>query len=343
MQDPRSLRASAIAFFALVALSQSGCFLANIDTATYYLAAPLVPIGSASGSGRVEILFAAWQHEFFFELEGLAPDTDYGVTVGGARYLTISTDAAGNGQIQTGMPAPSFDPRGRRIAVVDPDDVEVLELAAPSDPAYSEAEVAPLAAFGPGTGVVQTTTLRGQRSVAVTLRGADPGTYDVVVDGTPLAALDAPAGNGSAVIEPVLFDPRTAAIEVQRDGVGYFAGDGRARIEGLDWCSTARKQQALLATVEGSALAALVTRADCSLRFEVAVANVPMDDYEVVVGGVARGTIAVGADENGVTGGTVTFSSSESSVAPLDFDPMGAPIEVRRADQAYFALDVFAP
>jgi hypothetical protein len=62
------------------------------------------------------------------------------------------------------------------------------------------------------------------------------------------------------------------------------------------------------------------------------------------VGGVVRGVIVVGEDENGFTEGELNLTSaSNDGGLPLDFDPRGEPIEVRQGGALFFSLDAFAP
>jgi hypothetical protein len=344
MQVSRRLRASALALAVLVGGTfTSGCFLPKVDAASYYLAAPLVPVGGATGSGRVEYLIDARQRTAFFELAGLTPVADYHVLFDGELFTTVSTDENGHGALNTSVLSSAFDPRGHRLSVVDQNGVEVLELADPTDPAYNAAEVAPLAAFAPGAGMIQTTTRGGSTTVTVNLTGVDPGVYDVLADGVVQASLDARSGHGQVVLAPPGFDPATAAIELQLEGVGYFAGGGHANIEGLDWCHSGNGVQPLEPTVSGFGQASLATRVDCGRRFDVAIHDVPMAEYDLRVGGIWRGTLAVGALEDGSTIGTATFSTSEPSMGALDFDPIGQTIDVELEGVPYFQLDSFVP
>jgi len=343
MQAPRNLRASALAFFVLATLTQAGCFLPSAYSPTYYLAAPLAPIGGGAGSGRVETFLTPLKRTFFVALEGLVPGADYTVMVGTEMLTTLSTDAGGSASAQMDLAGPHVDPRGRSIRVLDPDGVPVLSLVAPDHPAYNEAEVAPLASFGSGGGFVQTTTIAGESWLSVSVQGAEPGTYDVVANGESVATIDAPEGVGTATLAPPPFDPRDAAFELLLDGVGYFAGGGRASIEGLDFCSSAGAEQELFAAIAGSGRARLVTRSNCSRRFEVEIDAVPLGSYDVFVDGVARGAFPVGSDENAMTFGSISFASGESASLPLDFEPLGTQIEVRVADEVWFTLDAFTP
>ena len=343
MQGSRRLRSTAFVFATLGTVLLGGCWLPRTDGASFFLKSPLVAIPPGHGSGRVEFLIDARSHSAYVEVAGLAPGAPYAVLLDGAPIATLATDAAGSAQLDLFDTVPRFDPRGRRFSIADPGGVEMLELAAPTHPSVWAAEVAPLASFAPGTSVVQTTTLGGAPSVSVSLAGVEPGTYDVVVDGVVRATIDAPNGTGIATIAPPDFDPTTASFEIQLGGVGYFAGTGHASIEGIDWCAEGTAEQALPAAITGVGQASLATRVDCGRRFRVAIRDVPQGDYDLFVGGIPRGVLAVGEDDTGSTIGEAYFSSSERSVYPLDFDPIGQSIEVALQGTPYFALDAFAP
>jgi hypothetical protein len=343
MHSPHCLRSHAIALATLALVAHAGCHRLTADPAGYFLAAPLVSPGDGVAGGRVEMLLSDRQRSAFLEVTALAPLAEYWVYVDDELLASLGTDAAGYAAAHASIGSPRLDPRGRRITVRDANDTVVRELAGETHPEYREAEAAPLAAFGIGSASLLTLTLDGRRTASVHLGGAEPGHYEVRVDGAPRAALDAATGAGTAAIDPVDFDPRSAAIELTRDDVGWFAGSGRASIEGLDWCTSNSRGQSLVATSAGNASAALRTRVDCGRRFDVVIAGVPMGDYALLVGDVERGTLFVGEDENGATSGSISFSDGESGATPLDFDPLGQRIEIRQGAALYFELDAFAP
>jgi hypothetical protein len=343
MQAPRNLRASAPALLVLAMLTQAGCFLPSAYAPAYYLAAPLAPTAGGAGGGRVETFLTPLKRTFFVALEGLAPGEEYTVMIGTEMLTALATDANGSSSVSMDLPGPHLDPRGRSIRVLDAGGGVVLSLVAPNHPAYHEAEVAPLSSFGSGGGFVQTTTIAGVSWLSVNVQGAEPGTYDVLANGEAVATLDAPDGSGTATLAPPPFDPRDTAFELLLGGVGYFAGGGRAGIEGLDFCTSTSVEQELFAAIAGSGRARLVTRENCSRRFEVEVEMVPMGSYDVVVGGVVRGALAVGSDENAMTFGSITFAPGESASLPLDFEPLGAQVDVRVADDLWFTADPFEP
>ncbi|HSP96060.1 MAG TPA: hypothetical protein VL049_02295 [Candidatus Dormibacteraeota bacterium] len=81
----------------------------------------------------------------------------------------------------------------------------------------------------------------------------------------------------------------------------------------------------------------------CRRDFQVEVEDVPVGSYDVLVDGTVRGTIAAVADPAGGTRGELELESAgdDTPHAPaLDFDPVGAALEIRGAAGIYFA-DVF--
>jgi len=343
MQGPRHLRASAFALSALLGtVLLGGCWAAPMG-ATFYLDAPLVPIGPATGSGHVQFLLDTLTHSSYFEVHDLAPSTDYSVTMDGVVVATLSTDRSGYAAENRPVLSSALDPRSHRLAIVDPDGVEVLALPPPTDPRYTSAQAAPLSSFAAGGGVVTTTWHNGVHAVLVQLDGADPGTYDVLADGALQGSIDPVGGCGMLVQTPPGFDPDTAMIEIQRDGVDYYAGGARANIEGIDWCLRGSVEQPFDAQTGGLGWASLTTRTSCARRLEILIEDVPMGDYEVVVGGVDEGVLTVGRDEFGATVGSVLFTANEDTGLPLDFDPIGQSIEIEQDGVVYFSIDAFAP
>lgn len=60
-------------------------------------------------------------------------------------------------------------------------------------------------------------------------------------------------------------------------------------------------------------------------------------NYALLVGGVSRATVTVGADGLGGTRGQVEFSDeAEAGKLPLDFDPLGQLVEVTGNGSTYF-------
>jgi hypothetical protein len=327
---------------ACLLLAHVACSVPPPTTASYFLSAPLVAVGGGAAYGKVEAHLSMLMRSLYVEVYGLVPGAGYFVAIDGASVANFLVDADGTSNVQRSIETSLVDPRGRRIAIVDDAGDEVLVVADASDPAYFEIHDAPLSAFGAGTGRSTLISAAGTRALAVRLDDVDPGAYDLHVDGEWRASLDASTGHAKTVVDASGLD-LDAAIEVQQDGVGMFAGSPRAPIFGLDWCVVGLGVQAFESLGAGTAVASLRTSADCGRRLEVTLLDVLEGDYELVVGGTERGVISVGIDENGETTGEIFFDSDERGSAQLDFDPLGAPFEVRQGAAVHFAIGAFEP
>lgn len=109
-------------------------------------------------------------------------------------------------------------------------------------------------------------------------------------------------------------------------------------------CARVEREQLLTSTgadANASARARLRQRDDCRRDFSVEIEDVDAGDYELVVNDVVRGTIAARPTASGVEG-EIELEAADNQPHPLtlDFDPLGAVIEIRRAGVVYFA-DVF--
>jgi hypothetical protein len=337
----RRPRRAGLVAAACCVLAHAACSFAP-TTASYYVAAPLVAVDGSTAAGRFEAHLSILARSLYAEVEGLVPDATYGLALDGDVVASFDTDAAGVGWVGRQVDGAAQDPRGRRISVLDADGHEVLLLADASDPRFVEMHNAPLASFGAGGGHAQLVSRNGRRTLRVELLGAGPGVYDVVVDGTSRTPLDAPDGSGRAalVADDVTLE---SAIEIQLDGGTLLAGSPNATIVGLDWCFAGHGEQPLVSWQLGSGHAALSTFAYCGRRFDVEIRDVAPVDYQVWIDGVMRGWITVGTDENGVRSGRIAFTTDETGAKQLDFDPVGAAIEVYAFGVLQFSLDAFQP
>ncbi|RIL03889.1 MAG: hypothetical protein DCC71_14865 [Proteobacteria bacterium] len=340
----RPVRRGCLVLAACALVTHAACRAPSSGDAAYFLRAPLVPaVAGAPGSGGFEVLLSATRRSAYAEVAGLAPDSVYQLAFDGVAVADVETDATGAGDGGIAVSVPAHDPRGRRVAVLDAAGAEVLVLADASHPDFVRTDHAPLASFAPGGGYAQLRTIGGVETLVVALQDVEPGQYELVVDGVSRGAIDASGGSGEIAVDPAGLDPENAGVEVRLDGVGLYAGGVYASVHGLDWCTSRFAQQALVPHADGWAVASLRTQVDCGRRFAVDVEFVPMGDYELRVGGVPRGTIYVGEDENGVTLGSIEFSTDGDAASALHFDPVGAPIEIASSSGLHFSLGAFQP
>ena len=80
-------------------------------------------------------------------------------------------------------------------------------------------------------------------------------------------------------------------------------------------------------------------REDCRRDFSVEIEDVPVGGYDLFVGGVLRGTIQVADVGGGDLKGELEFTSEQGEPELfLDFEPVGATVEVKQADVLFFSL-----
>ncbi len=120
----------------------------------------------------------------------------------------------------------------------------------------------------------------------------------------------------------------------------YYGGGGGGG-SGRQSCLPQQFREALASTgadADASADARLRTDDRCRFDFRVEVEDVPVGTYTLVGGGVDRGTIAVQARPTG-TEGEIEFKAGDddSRELPLNFDPLGATIEIRSAEAIFFS------
>ena len=79
---------------------------------------------------------------------------------------------------------------------------------------------------------------------------------------------------------------------------------------------------------------------DCDRDFRVEVDDLAVGSYELVVGGVVRGTIDVADIGAGDTEGDIEFDNDPDQPGEilLDFDPRGELVEVRQAGTVFLSV-----
>jgi len=172
------------------------------------------------------------------------------------------------------------------------------------------------------------------------------GAYDVYVDGilrgTMLAAFSASEGEVHGEIkwktdpddpgELLLdFDPEGALIEVKQGDTVLFSGFQTPAVPGAPGgiCTETRTEVGFLNTGArpgAKGKARFEIEDDCETEFDVEIENLAQGSYDLVVGGVLRGSIVVGPFGEGDL--DFETDSDDPDKLPLDFDPRGMLIEV---------------
>lgn len=310
--------------------------------------------------GEVTALLTPWVQAVLVKASGLAPDTAYALTADGVPVATLSSDAEGNVDETLLVSDLGVDPRDTEFGVEDGDDGDdVLAPDDENDDGHADSsrdERNKLTPTELAQGGRASTHLEvgknGKQEFKVEIAKVPPGTYDVFVDGIQVGSIDATSGRGKLEFAsaphgdelPLSFDPAGAMVEIRLADALVFSGTSSAQVPGLDVCEPSKGEQVLEPASTGEAVAKFETKKDCDKEFKVKIRGVEAGDYELVVDAVVRGTIAVTDDGTGQTSGGIRFSSeADAGKLPLDFDPVGAPIEVRLADAVVFSIPAFEP
>jgi len=188
-----------------------------------------------------------------------------------------------------------------------------------------------------------------RRDFDVEIEDVPVGDYDLFVDGVArgtIAVVDMGGGEIEGEIEFTTepdevdeffldFDPSGALIEVTQGGTLFFSGiQGQAQQGGggTTACTPSEVELPLhntgvIAKAKGDAR--LRVRDDCDEDFRVEIEDIPAGDYDILVGGVNRGTITA-VNTGSEVEGQIEFDNDpdEAGEFLLDFDPRGQLIEI---------------
>lgn len=327
------------------------------------LRAALVATGvDPDASGQAWSLLSSIVAQLQVDTTGLAPNTVYVLAVDGTPAASFATDAQGRGTVTLGSQDPQrkldFDPRGREIEIRHGlDDVLRVTMDAGGASGKAGVEVVTLLAsdfVGAGKAVARVrTTADGRQKFSVEVQRAPAGPYTLFVDGVERGTLAAPGGFGEIEFDtkpddvvshelPLTFAVENAQIDLVLGGELAFGGMLRAGVPTVNRCEPLEILRPLAGA--GEAKARLRVRDDCDRDFEVEIEHVAAGSYGLLVGGVERGTIVAAFDPaRGKVRGELEFDSDpdEADELLLDFDPLGARVEVRAGSQVAFSIDPF--
>ena len=190
----------------------------------------------------------------------------------------------------------------------------------------------------------------------VTVKHAEPSTpLTLSAGGIPQATVVTSAsgkarfqfGANGAPGTPLDFDPFGALVQVAQGSTIVLSGTMLAGAPGVSVCTPSEATTPLTnlgVDPDGSGDTRVRTMTDCDRDFQVEIEEVPVGAYEVMVGGVVRGTLTV-VDVDGETEGELEFDTDadEPGELPLDFDPVGQTVEVRQGATVFFSNVVGAP
>lgn len=294
------------------------------------------------------------------------PSTPLTLSAGGIPQATVVTSPSGTARFKFGANgAPGtpleFDPRDREIEISD-DQGTLLSSEDPdgSTPVGTKIdERIILAATGamPGaSGHARLREKKGVRDFDVEIEDVADGAYDVMVGGIVRGTITAAGGIGGIEFSdggddpdelPLDFDPFGAIVQIAQGSTIVLSGTMLAGASGVSVCTPSEATTPLTnlgVDPDGHGDTRIRTKDDCDRDFQVEIEDVAIGAYEVIVGGIVRGTLTV-LDVDGETEGELEFDTDadEPGELPLDFDPVGQTVEVRQGATVFFSNVVGAP
>jgi hypothetical protein len=318
------------------------------------------PLG-AGGVAATRFQQRSSKSRFDLKVKNVAPG-DYTVLVDGIDRGTLPAPK-GKGKLSwSSEPSAKkelldFDPRGGIVEIEDAGGILFVgpvngEVDGVNSCTFSETEspLTPQPPAGAGSGDSRLRIRDDcRRDFDVEIEDVPVGDYDLFVDGILRGTITV-VDMGGGVIEGEIefttepdeadelfldFDPAGALIEVEQGGTLFFSGtQGEAQPGGggTTPCTPSEVELPLLNTgviANAKGDARLRVRDDCDEDFRVEIEDVPVGNYDILVGGINRGTI------NAVNTGTEVEGQIEFDSDPdepgeqlLNFDPRGQLIEI---------------
>ncbi len=334
----------------------------KIDERVRLVATGVVP--AASGGARLRERKGV--RDFDVEVEDL-PDGAYDLLVGGVLRGAI-TVSAGRGTIEFASSGDDpdeglldFDPLGAVIQVAQGSSIvltgTMLAGATGVSVCTPGESTTALDNLGVDPDASGDTRFRVKadcdRDFQVEAEDLPIGAYDVVVAGVIRGTLAVADVDGSIEGElefdsdadepgelPLDFDPVGQTVEVRQGATVFLSSTVGAPGPGA--CGAAFDEPDLDSTgvdPDADGKARFRQETNCDRDFRVQAEDLALGDYELVVGGIVRGTITV-VDLGGDIAGEVEFDNDPDASGELllDFDPRGALVEVRQGATVFLTV-----
>lgn len=333
-------------------------------------------------AGTVRSQFKGKYVRMYANLRGLTPDAPYQITVAGNVEADFVANSKGAANVQFRLTptasqyALDFDPRGKEIAVTDgtspvlsmiySGEGEPTELIVDERTSLIRSE-----ALSRGRVEARYLDQKNKTRFILHFLGLDRGVYTLRVGGEDKATIDLskgrsgqytfeankhsvvkhgpPAGkgpNGKGPKRSTLdFDPRGQLVElVAADTTVAFSGEMQAQIAGLPVEDEATVIDLVSSGVDADATGTAEVAVDevGETTLTVSVAQLPVGNYEVWVGGAARGTLTVADDGSGTgaTVGTLVFATlTTGTEVELDF-PIAGTLEIIQAGTVFLSASL---
>jgi hypothetical protein len=316
--------------------------------------------------GLVRTVFNPTNPKLRLDLSGLTAGSTYQFAVDGILEDSFVADSRGRVHLDFRISSPSggkraldFDPRGAVLSISDPNGEilsQVFSGEGESDDIRVDERTSLLRAETELRGRVELRYLeqKNKDRFIVHLLGLERGDYEMFVDGQSVGTFDLNRGRstsrtfelgknghndknigkGKGNLKKVAldFDPRGLVVDVVRDDAIIFSGEMLAQIPSL-LPQVGESNLVLTSTgtdADATGTALLHLNEDGELSLTVQIGALPAGTYDVVIGGVLRGTITVtGLEPDGLA--EVVFSTEpDANELLLDFDVLGETIEIRQ-------------
>lgn len=357
------------AMIATVLIAVAAPAIAQVDTSRQVI--PFLDGPAADLAAKMLAICGglAGQHSSLrVNVRGAPAATALTLVVGGVERAGVVTTNNGTAKfnLQT-IPTPGaqlldFDPRDQVVEIQDPVGTILATTETPSGTRPKGTRIRERASLSP-TGVVPSASgrveiqeRRGVRDFDVEIEDVPNGAYTLSVDGIERGTINVVGGKG--VIEfsdggndpdelPLNFDPLGALVQVAQGATVILSGTALADAPGLNVCTPSESTTPLDNVgpdPDADGDTRFRVKSDCDRDFQVEVEDLPAGSYEVLVGGVVRGTVNVVDLGAGVVQGEIEFDTDvdEPGEVLLDFDPVGKLVEVRQGGTVYLSSTVGA-
>lgn len=316
-------------------------------------------------SGHATLKNKQGKQDFSVEIEDVT-DGAYDLIVDGVTRGTINV-VAGKGEIEfsssdPGKPLLDFDPFGKVIQVAQNATIILtgtLLASAPGVNVCTPSETtSALTNVGPDPDASGDARLRVRddcrRDFRVEVEDLPVGDYDLFVGGTNRGTISVAVQIDLSVkgeIEfstnpddpgelPLDFDPSGQTIEVKQGATVFLSATAGSSTPGT--CDVIDVQPDMTnsgADADAKGKSRFRQDADCRRNFRVEVEKLALGDYDLVVGGITRGTITVQLVNTDALG-EIEFDTNPDQPGEilLTFDPRGQVVEVKQGGTLFLSV-----
>lgn len=333
------------------------------DSANFRVPLAATPLDS-DASAVVSGSFKSKKSSFAVAAVKLAPSQSYRLVIDGRVVGEAVSSKAGAWGLKFEAPDKKktlrldFDPRGAVVEVRNAGEGVVLEGVFSGAGEKQKSNVSESVELEPAEAG---STLKASARYALSSSGiaqfkvslAKLGStlpVDLRLDGQPIAQNLAVERNGSLKVTfrspakdntlPLDFDPRGGLLDVIQDGAVIATAEVRAKAYGANLAERVSYRLPIPSAqtpAEGRAVAKWTVDERARRKFSVEIEDVEEGDYELSVGGVVRGVFSAVDGEDGVEGEIEFENDDDDDSQPLDFDPVGAQVEIRMEGTLWFA------